>query len=943
MTPNERLQRVANRLLTQAPSGVLSQPVVESLQQRPTLARLYKAGVELLAGGHYDEAETMFRALLDLPNVEPWTMVGLAQIATRRCRWRESVDAWLACFGRFPIRSEPWWFLELARAEHHCQLDGDAETHLRQCREWFPEFAPAAASLADLLGSLGRHEECLTAWQAALCEFPEVVEPWWFEGLARAERHCGLSVEAEIHLRQCRERFPAYGPAAATLADLLGTMGRHEESATAWQSAIGEFPQTAQSWWFQGFADSLRHLGRHAQAESVLDARDERFPDSLEKIVRQAEAAADSENWSAALDFWISSVERCKPDLRPEWLDGRALALFRLGRIEEALSSWKDLVSGYPDFIPGRIHLAEAMRELGLWAAARQCYADLIARFPSEVKPDWLAGQARGLLYDRREEAAERAIAELDQRFPHCPHGCNLSIEFCYWTHLGVNVMLPRLEAALRRFPNNRPLLGEYVRALLASGQPEHAERVASHLEELGDGYQALISRWRIVMDQHGEGAVRDIARHSLARGDWGLEAGLAIGDFLLSLASAWAAELAQDLFDRLALKLPGRPALVCAQARTLIALRHDEPALQVIRSIASACETREALELRAWAAFRAGDITSAKDLWRTILTRSYFPALHSPEPALELLTPERESLMHNGVTAFVNIRNEMAHLPEFLRHHRRLGVGRFVVIDNMSTDASVDYLRSQPDVILYRTQDAFQTSGAGMRWINVLQERYGQGQWCLYVDADESLIYPGWESLPLNRLTAYLDSQGAEGVAGFMLDVYPNRLLDQTGKPVPQADYRYYDANYAWIGQVRAPYVQPVGGVRWRFFQVHEILHKVPLIRHGSGYRIGSHNTTPLRFAQISAVLVHYKIRNLALRYRPQAQGAGGNPFMANRTPDLMRRHVRYAARMSSLLNADLPQPNLSETLTDSLALVGRGLMQAPAEFQQWLKGQVT
>jgi tetratricopeptide (TPR) repeat protein len=889
--------------------------------------------------GQLADAETHLRQCrAQFPAFGPGA-AALADLLGALGRREECHSAWRAVINEFSETMQPWWLVELAKAERNSGQHIEAEAHLQRCRAQFPAFGPAAAALADLLGALGRHEECHSAWRAVINEFSETMQPWWLVELAKAERNRGQHIEAEAHLQRCRAQFPAFGPAAAALADLLGALGRHQECHSAWRAVIDKFPETIQHWWFLRLAASWRALGRNEEAERVLDAMDARFPDLPDKLVRRAEAAANKEDWVTAYDHWAACIERHRHDTKPKWLNGQALALFRLWRVEEALSAWTYLIRCYPEFISGRLSLASAARELGLWSLARQCFSELIDRFPHDAGPEWLAEHARALLYESSEQAAKRAIEELEVKFPESPHGCNLLIEHCYHMRFGVNVLLPQIEAALRRFPNNRALLAEYVRALLASGRQDDAGAVTQDLEASADDHHALISRWRVAMDRDGEGALHNAARLAVSGRDWTPQSGLAVGDFLTRIYSAWANDLALELFDSLDANFPGRAAIICARARTLVALRRNDLALRLIDSLPAICQTQQILELRAWAAFRRDDHAQARRVWRRILSQVYFPALHSAAPELELSTPARDSLLPGGVTAFVNIRNEMAHLPEFLRHHRNIGVGRFVFVDNMSTDDSAAYLDSQPDVILYRTQDAYQTSGTGMRWTNVLLERHGQGGWCLHADADEAFIYPGWETTKLDRLTGYLDSLGTEGVAAFMLDVYPRNLVDEGGKPARHAEYRYYDANYAWIGQVRAPYLQPVGGVRWRLFQVHEMLHKMPLIRHRSGCYLDSHNTTPLRLGQMSALLLHYKLLNLALRFRPSGATAGDNPFMTNRGPDLMRRHVRYAARMAKLLDADLVKRDLTETLTDSLVLADRGLMQAPIDFRRWLE----
>ncbi len=112
-------------------------------------------------------------------------------------------------------------------------------------------------------------------------------------------------------------------------------------------------------------------------------------------------------------------------------------------------------------------------------------------------------------------------------------------------------------------------------------------------------------------------------------------------------------------------------------------------------------------------------------------------------------------------------------------------------------------------------------------------------------------------------------------------------------------------------------------------------MLHKVSLVRADAAVWLGSHATTPVRLAPVGGLLLHYKLFNLARR---QAHGPAGWLYMADRTPDLMRRHVRYAARLADLANRDLFDPAASAELADSLTLADRGLTPAPSEYRSWL-----
>jgi hypothetical protein len=93
-----------------------------------------------------------------------------------------------------------------------------------------------------------------------------------------------------------------------------------------------------------------------------------------------------------------------------------------------------------------------------------------------------------------------------------------------------------------------------------------------------------------------------------------------------------------------------------------------------------------------------------------------------------------------------------------FFQHYRAMGVDRFYIVDNESSDGTTEYLASQPDVHLFRTTDRYGESGSGTAWMNALLAEFGVGCWCVTVDIDELLIFPGSEQTPLRRLTAHLD-----------------------------------------------------------------------------------------------------------------------------------------------------------------------------------------
>lgn len=131
-------------------------------------------------------------------------------------------------------------------------------------------------------------------------------------------------------------------------------------------------------------------------------------------------------------------------------------------------------------------------------------------------------------------------------------------------------------------------------------------------------------------------------------------------------------------------------------------------------------------------------------------------------------------------------IRNEQARLPEFLDHHRRLGVQRFAIIDNASTDGGPDFLARQPDVDLFHTAAAFDWRRKH-GWIMQVIERIGRDRWFLLLDADEHAVFAGCAERPLQDLTAALTARGAGRARACLIDMYADGPV-RDAAPAPGA-----------------------------------------------------------------------------------------------------------------------------------------------------------
>ncbi len=289
-------------------------------------------------------------------------------------------------------------------------------------------------------------------------------------------------------------------------------------------------------------------------------------------------------------------------------------------------------------------------------------------------------------------------------------------------------------------------------------------------------------------------------------------------------------------------------------------------------------------------------------------------------------------------VRVFVKVRDEAVRLPHFLAHYRRLGIHRFLIIDHESTDGTTALLGEQPDVHLFAAEGSFAAAGGGQAWLDELLDCYGAGHWCLTVDADELLCFPGSETLGLPALCGMLDREGAEALPCLMLDMYgaaPLGALEYMAGESFLAACPWFDPGPYWRTNPNAecPPQEIYGGVRQRVFypqwqapsrrlrlsercydfanRLASIrgnrtiqswrtkrppnLAKVPLVRwrRGLRYLAVTHRITPVRLSAGSGCLLHFKfLDNFGAKAAREAKR--GEYF------DGAREYKRYAAVMA-------------------------------------------
>jgi len=759
--------------------------------------------------------------------------------------------------------------------------------------------------------------------------FPQRAAGHWWVAKARALQGLKRDDEAQAALHEAIGRFPDSPLPRVFLANLLSRRKRPAEALEVWRALLADFP-APQFEWFVGLANALRALGRREEGLSALEDGAAHFPSDRRSPPLLAEVAEERSQWARALEIW----DGYEAGDDPKAAAGRARALLRLGRVDEASDGLERLLAREPDSVAALRELAAISVELGEVAQARDLFGRLTRTGAEALKPEWFAGLARAHHDLGEYDAGAAALIELERRFPASALAEGERLRLAKERETGHEALATMIAAALQRFPADFDLRSHWVWILLSDGRLAEAEREVEALEAHGAPGFALAARLRLEANR-GDEALRAYAERFLSGRAWDVADAMQIAYALLDARAPWAFGLGGAIMDEAAARFPGQARLNLMRIRLMIARREDAAALALIDAIPARYVRRDFLEVRAWGAAKRDRDAEAKALWRQALATHYYPAVHCPIQALTRVSPDDRPGPQAGVTAYVVFRDEVAQIPGFLAHHRQLGVRRFVFIDHLSSDGGRALALSEPDVIVYDAPESYQLSWSGRRWVNEIVAREGARGWGLQLDMDEHLIYPGCESVGVDRLVAWLDARGFEAMRGYMLDVFAPRL---EGAP-PRSEHCWYDDDYYWFGFDRPPYLSPGGGVRARLFEAKEYLHKVPLWRLDAGLLINSHETTHMRFADVSAALLHYKLMNVALRGRQTRPDEAGPAYLETDTGvEIMRRYTRYAARLDRLWLSDLVKPGVSRQLADSLTLAERGLMQISDAYRAWL-----
>lgn len=254
------------------------------------------------------------------------------------------------------------------------------------------------------------------------------------------------------------------------------------------------------------------------------------------------------------------------------------------------------------------------------------------------------------------------------------------------------------------------------------------------------------------------------------------------------------------------------------------------------------------------------------------------------------------DNIRPDEILLFCPSRNEAPRLPYFLDYYRKLGVDRFFMIDNKSTDETREFLLEQKDVHYFYTEQSYLEAHRARLWMQALRQAYGVDHWCITVDVDEMLVFPMCEQVSLSVLTDYMDKNQAEALFTIMIDMYGDDLENVdyvSGAPFAQFS-PFFDRGPYWASITdQFPHLSMFGGVRYRcFFKERDqtgpafrnggpVLRKLPLVKWSPDktYINSTHSLTPCKLADITGALLHYKMLGNFKEFARQEMRSGERP----------------------------------------------------------------
>jgi predicted Zn-dependent protease len=362
----------------------------------------------LQAAGDAHAAQALIEQALQAFPYDGDVLSAWAHLAMRQRDWALAIERSATMRARCPQHIDG--YLHANAALCAAQLYDEAEALSRDTMQRFPDEAAPVIDHAKIALDRGDWPEALRRCDILRSRYPG--HPFGYTAGARALQETGDAAAADAMLDQVLRSFPTDVEALLTWAEMA--MRRRDWPAAIERCAIMRDRLPNQIFGYTAGAAALREAQRYAEAEAVLQATTERFPQDAAVAHDFARIAQTQRRWSEAATRW-TQVQARFPDDPAGWF-GAAHGAREAGRSDEESLILGAALERFPDNYAVASEYGSRAIDARDWPETVRRWQLAKSRFPAQPACDaYIALALRHM--DRKDEAAA-ILAEALERFP---------------------------------------------------------------------------------------------------------------------------------------------------------------------------------------------------------------------------------------------------------------------------------------------------------------------------------------------------------------------------------------------------------------------------------------------------------------------------------------------------------------------------------------------